>query len=181
MTSDSSDATNDDTNDDTSDDASDDANDDANDGPLGVTITIGELAARSGLATSALRFYEKEGLLASKRTRGGQRRYERSSLRRVAFVRAAQELGLTLGEIREALASLPDERTPTKHDWQRLSRGFRATLDARIEGLVRLRDRLDGCIGCGCLSMKSCALYNAGDRAAKRGSGARYLIGDPEP
>lgn len=166
---------------DSSDHTDDDGTDDAHDGPLGPTITIGELAARSGLATSALRFYEKEGLLVSKRTRGGQRRYARSSLRRVAFVRAAQELGLTLGEIREALASLPDGRTPTKHDWQRLSRGFRATLDARIEGLVRLRDRLDGCIGCGCLSMKSCALYNAGDRAAKRGSGARYLIGDPEP
>lgn len=148
--------------------------------PLGDTLTIGELAARSGLATSALRFYEKEGLIASKRSRGGQRRYARGVLRRVAFVRAAQELGLTLGEIREALASLPDGRTPTKQDWQRLSRGFRATLDARIDGLVRLRDRLDGCIGCGCLSMKSCALYNAGDRAARRGAGARYLIGDPE-
>ncbi len=157
----------------------DDPNDEA--GPLGATITIGELAARSGLATSALRFYEKEGLLASTRTRGGQRRYARGALRRVAFVRAAQELRLTLGEIREALASLPDERKQTKQDWQRLSRGFRGTLDARIAGLVRLRDRLDGCIGCGCLSMKSCALYNAGDRAAKRGAGARYLIGDPEP
>lgn len=144
----------------------------------GDLLTIGELAARSGVATSALRFYEKEALIESVRSRGGQRRYERSVLRRVAFVRAAQELGLTLGEIREALASLPEGRTPTKADWQRLSRGFRKRLDARIEGLVRLRDRLDGCIGCGCLSLKRCALYNAGDHAAKRGAGARFLIGD---
>ena len=141
-------------------------------------ITIGELAARSGLATSALRFYEKEGLLRSDRTRGGQRRYARSELRRVAFIRAAQEVGLTLDEIRAALASLPDGRTPTQEDWTRLSRGFKRRLDERLEALVLLRDKLTMCIGCGCLSLQKCRLYNRDDRAASKGAGARYLLGD---
>lgn len=141
-------------------------------------ITIGELSARSGLATSALRFYEKEGLLHADRTGGGQRRYHRSALRRVAFIRAAQEVGLTLDEIRAALASLPDARTPTAEDWQRLSRGFKRRLDERIAALTQLRDKLTSCIGCGCLSLQKCQLYNRDDRAAAKGPGARYLLGD---
>lgn len=141
-------------------------------------ITIGELSTRSGLATSALRFYEKEGLLRAERTGGGQRRYHRSALRRVAFIRAAQEVGLTLDEIRGALASLPDARTPTAEDWQRLSQGFKRRLDDRIAALTQLRDKLTMCIGCGCLSLQKCRLYNRDDRAALRGPGARYLLGD---
>ena len=141
-------------------------------------ITIGELSVRSGIATSALRFYEKEGLLHADRTGGGQRRYHRSALRRVAFIRAAQEVGLTLDEIRAALASLPDARTPTAEDWQRLSRGFKRRLDERIAALTQLRDKLTSCIGCGCLSLQKCQLYNRDDRAAAKGPGARYLLGD---
>jgi MerR family redox-sensitive transcriptional activator SoxR len=145
-------------------------------------LTIGELAARSGLSPSALRFYEAEGLISAARTHGNQRRYARATLRRVAFVRAAQEVGLSLEGIRAALASLPEARTPTVEDWTRLSRGFRAELDARIEALSRLRDKLSGCIGCGCLSLRRCQLYNPGDDAAARGPGARYLLGDvPRP
>lgn len=141
-------------------------------------LTIGELSARSGLAPSALRFYESEGLLPATRTAGGQRRYPRSALRRLAFVRAAQRVGLTLDEVREALASLPDGRTPTAADWRRLSAPWRRRLDERIAELERLRDSLTSCIGCGCLSLRRCALYNPGDRAAALGSGARYLLGD---
>ncbi len=145
-------------------------------------LTIGHLAARSGLSPSALRFYESQGLLASTRTHGNQRRYARATLRRVAFVRAAQEVGLSLDGIRDALASLPDGRTPTVEDWSRLSRAFRAQLDARIEALGRLRDKLTGCIGCGCLSLRRCQLYNPGDGSAVRGPGARFLLGDvPRP
>ena len=144
-------------------------------------ITIGELAERSGVATSALRFYEREGLIAADRTSGNQRRYDRSTLRRVAFIRAAQQVGLSLDEVRNALATLPTGRTPTKEDWTRLSRGWRTRLDAQIAALVRLRDDLDGCIGCGCLSLRTCTLYNRGDQAALRGPGARYLMGDPRP
>jgi MerR family redox-sensitive transcriptional activator SoxR len=141
-------------------------------------LTIGELSARSGLAPSALRFYESEGLLPATRTAGGQRRYPRSALRRLAFVRSAQRVGLTLDEVREALASLPDARTPTAADWRRLSAPWRRRLDERIAELERLRDSLTSCIGCGCLSLRRCALYNPGDRAAALGSGARYLLGD---
>ena len=141
-------------------------------------LTIGELAARSGLATSALRYYERSGLLSSVRTAGGQRRYARATLRRVAFVRAAQQVGLSLEEIRDALATLPEARTPTKADWARLSRSWRPRLDERIGELEQLRDSLTSCIGCGCLSLRRCALYNAEDRAAQRGTGARYLLGD---
>lgn len=141
-------------------------------------MTIGEVAQRTGVATSALRFYEREGLIDAGRSDGGQRRYPRDVLRRVAFVRAAQTVGLSLDDIRAALASLPRSRTPTKADWERLSRSWRPRLDARIDELVRLRDKLTDCIGCGCLSLRACALYNPADRAAGLGVGARYLLGD---
>jgi MerR family redox-sensitive transcriptional activator SoxR len=138
-------------------------------------LSIGELAARSGVATSALRYYEELGLLASERTAGNQRRYPRATLRRVAFIRSAQRVGLTLEEIADALATLPAGRTPTKQDWARLSRSWRPRLEAQIARLERLRDRLDGCIGCGCLSLKTCALNNPDDEVAPRGPGAVLL------
>jgi MerR family redox-sensitive transcriptional activator SoxR len=141
-------------------------------------LTIGELAARSGVRTSALRFWEDQGLLSAERGPGGRRRYPRSALRRVAFVRVASSVGLSLAEVREALASLPDGRTPTARDWARLSRTWRSRLDERIAQLERLRDELDGCIGCGCLSLQRCRLYNRDDRAAATGTGPRYLLGD---
>lgn len=141
-------------------------------------ITIGELARRSGAAASALRFYEDQGLLVSTRTAGGQRQFPREVLRRVAFVRAAQTVGLSLEQIKAALATLPEQRTPTKADWQRLSASWRPLLDERIAALVALREQLTACIGCGCLSLRSCALYNPGDAAQRRGAGARYLLGD---
>lgn len=140
-------------------------------------LTIGEVAERAGVATSALRFYEKEGLVEAARTDGGQRRYHRDVLRRIAFIRAAQRVGLSLEEIREALASLPGGRTPTAADWHRLSRSWRPLIDARIAELERLRDNLDSCIGCGCLSLKSCRLMNPNDVVAAQGPGARLLIG----
>ncbi|HEX6234625.1 MAG TPA: redox-sensitive transcriptional activator SoxR [Jiangellaceae bacterium] len=141
-------------------------------------LTIGELAARSGAAPSALRFYESKGLLTSVRTSGGHRTYERATLRRVAFIRAAQRVGLSLDDIRAALDTLPSQRTPTASDWAQLSSRWRATLDQRIADLERLRDELDSCIGCGCLSLDKCRLYNPDDRAAALGSGPRYLWGD---
>ena len=141
-------------------------------------LTIGELAARAGLAHSALRFYEAQGLIASTRTDGGQRRYHRDVLRRVAFVRVAQRVGLSLGEIRDALATLPSSRTPNKADWARLSRAWRPRLDEQIAVLEGLRDELTECIGCGCLSFRACALYNPGDAASQLGTGPRYLLGD---
>jgi MerR family transcriptional regulator, redox-sensitive transcriptional activator SoxR len=144
-------------------------------------ITIGELAERAGVSHSALRFYEAQGLLKSVRTAGGQRRYARDMLRRVAFIRSAQNVGLRLEDINAALAQLPDSRTPTKSDWTRLSRRWRSMLDERIRALEALRDQLDQCIGCGCLSLTACKLYNPADRAAARGSGPRYLLGDPRP
>jgi MerR family redox-sensitive transcriptional activator SoxR len=149
------------------------------DGPM----TIGELAQRSGVATSALRHYESLGLIQSLRSDGNHRRYARSTLRRVAFVRAAQAVGLTLDAIGAALATLPDGRTPTAADWNRLARGWAPLIDARIDALTRLRDKLTGCIGCGCLSLQRCALYNPGDVAGGRGPGPRWLMGDspPEP
>ena len=128
---------------------------------------------------SALRYYEAEGLIASQRTGGGQRRYHRDVLRRVSFIRVAQKVGLTLDEIRAALSSLPDERTPTREDWSRLSREWRPRLDEQIAILQRLRDRLDGCIGCGCLSLQTCRLANPGDKAGLTGPGPRYVLGDP--
>jgi MerR family redox-sensitive transcriptional activator SoxR len=141
-------------------------------------LSIGEVAERTGVATSALRYYESEGLICSERTSGGQRRYRRDQLRRVAFVRVAQRVGLSLEEIRQALGLLPAGRTPTKADWARLSRTWRPLLDDQIAMLVRLRDQLDSCIGCGCLSLKRCALYNPADAAASLGSGPRYLLSD---
>ena len=143
-------------------------------------LSVGELAVRSGVAASALRFYEDRGLIASRRNRGGQRRYERATLRRVAVIRAAQAVGLSLDEIRSALDELPSSRTPTARDWERLSRGWRRKLDLRISELERLRDRLTGCIGCGCLSLATCRLLNPADAVAAQGSGAR-LLRVPEP
>ncbi len=141
-------------------------------------ILIGQLAQRAGVAASALRFYETQGLLTSVRSSGGQRQYPRSTLRRVAFIRAAQAVGLSLDDVRAALATLPDQRTPTQADWQRLSRQWQPLLDARIEALTQLRDQLSSCIGCGCLSLQRCKLYNPQDVAATRGSGPRFLMGD---
>ena len=138
-------------------------------------LAIGEVARRSGFAASALRYYEKEGLISGVRTGGGQRRYRRSVLRRLAFVRAAQSVGLSLDEVRAALATLPDARVPTKADWARLSSSWQARLDDQIAGLVALRDGLVTCIGCGCLSLRRCALSNPGDVAAGAGPGARFL------
>jgi len=138
-------------------------------------LSIGQLAKRAGVAASALRFYEAEGLLTGSRSTGGHRQYPRHALRRVAFIRAAQSVGLTLPQIKAALATLPDSRTPTKADWTRLSASWAPLLDARIAALQQLRERLTGCIGCGCLSLKSCALYNPQDEAAATGAGARLL------
>ena len=141
-------------------------------------LPIGALARRSGVAASALRFYETEGLINSTRSPAGRRMFARDALRRVAFIRVAQSVGLTLEEIRAALNGLPNQRTPTRSDWVRLSAAWRPVLDHRIDCLMRLRDRLSSCIGCGCLSLKSCALYNPNDSAQLRGSGPRYLLGD---
>lgn len=141
-------------------------------------ISIGDLARRSGVAASALRFYEAEGLLSSARSAGGRRYYPRGELRRVAFIRAAQSVGLSLDDIKAALAALPGNRTPTKEDWERLSKSWRPLLEKKIAALTRLRDTLSNCIGCGCLSLKACALYNPGDGARVKGAGARYLMGD---
>lgn len=136
-------------------------------------LTIGQLSDRSGVAVSALHFYEAKGLLSSRRTAGNQRRYVRDSLRRVAFIRAAQRVGIPLAMVREALAQLPDGRTPTRADWARLSAAWRGELDARIRQLTTLRDAFSDCIGCGCLSMRRCALANPDDIAARAGPGAR--------
>ena len=138
-------------------------------------LTIGQVSARSGVAPSALRYYEQQGLITATRTSGGARRYPRSVLRRLAFVRAAQTVGLSLAEARAALATLPDGRPPTARDWARLSAGWRERLDQQIAALVQLRDGLDSCIGCGCLSLGRCALSNPGDVAASAGPGARWL------
>lgn len=138
-------------------------------------LTIGELAERSGVAPSALRFYEAQGLISATRTTGNQRRYQRAMLRRVAFIRSAQRVGLSLEEISAAMATLPGGRTPTKADWSRLSRNWRPRIDAQIERLERLRDRLDSCIGCGCLSLQRCSLQNHDDEVRDRGPGAVYL------
>jgi MerR family redox-sensitive transcriptional activator SoxR len=143
-----------------------------------VELSIGEVAKRAGVAPSTLRYYEREGLIEASRSEGDQRRYERDVLRRVAFVRVAKRVGLTLEEIREALDSLPSARTPTKADWTRLSMSWRPRLDARIAELERLRDGLDSCIGCGCLSLRVCQLSNPNDVAASLGSGPRWLLDD---
>ena len=141
-------------------------------------LSIGEVAQRTGIATSALRFYETLGLLGPARTTGNQRRYPRDALRRVAFIRVAQRVGLNLDEITDALATLPAKRTPNKADWAALSRRWRSRLDAEIAQLVQVRDELDSCIGCGCLSLRACALYNPNDAAKTLGTGPRYLLGN---
>ncbi|MGI8522682.1 MAG: redox-sensitive transcriptional activator SoxR [Nocardioides sp.] len=138
-------------------------------------LTVGELAERSGVARSAIRYYEDRGLLSSRRTAGNQRRYERPVLRRLAFIRTAQRVGLSLEEIADALASLPSNRTPTKADWTRISRAWRPRLDRQIRRLEKLRDNLDGCIGCGCLSLQRCRLSNPDDVLAAEGPGAVNL------
>lgn len=139
-------------------------------------LTVGQLAARSGATVSALRFYESKGLIRSRRTAGNQRRYSRDTLRRVAFVRAAQRVGIPLATIREALARLPEERTPTREDWARLSATWRFELDERIKQLSRLRDHLTDCIGCGCLSLDTCVLSNPDDIFGERLTGSRLMV-----
>jgi MerR family transcriptional regulator, redox-sensitive transcriptional activator SoxR len=140
-----------------------------------ATLSIGEVSARSGVAPSALRFYERERLIHSERTDGNQRRYQRPVLRRIAFIQAGRAAGITLGEIRVALDDLPTQRAPSRRDWERLSNRWRSDLDARIATLEALRDRLTSCIGCGCLSIDKCELLNPDDEAAERGAGAHYL------
>ena len=138
-------------------------------------LTIGDLATRTGLAVSAIRFYETHGIVKPVRNSGGHRRYGRADIRRLSFVLAAQKLGFALSEIAPHLQRLPDHKAPTKADWTRISKGFRKDIDARIAALEDLRDKLDGCIGCGCLSLKSCALYNPQDKKAAEGPGPRNL------
>jgi MerR family redox-sensitive transcriptional activator SoxR len=144
-------------------------------------LSIGAVAERSGVSVSALRFYEDKGLIDSTRTAGGQRRYRRDTLRRLAFIQVAQRVGLTLEQIGKALATLPPGEGPSSADWQRLSAGWRPLLDEKIRLLEGLRDDLDGCIGCGCLSLQHCRLRNPYDRAAGLGAGPRYLLGDTPP
>jgi MerR family redox-sensitive transcriptional activator SoxR len=141
-------------------------------------LTIGELSSRSGVAPSALRFYERQGLISAGRTSGNQRRYDRATLRRIALVQAGRAAGIPLTRIRAALDTLPSHRTPSRRDWERLSRGWRADIDARIATLHALRERLDTCIGCGCLSIDRCDLLNPDDEASQLGAGAHYLQQD---
>lgn len=147
----------------------------------GGYLTVSDLAARSGVSASALRYYEQLGLIRAERSGGNQRRYPRHELRRVAFVRAGRQLGLSLAEIRDALATLPEDKAPTRADWTRAARAWRARLDAKIAELQRIRSTLTDCIGCGCLSLRRCALYNPADAAAALGPGARWLLGDESP
>jgi MerR family redox-sensitive transcriptional activator SoxR len=141
-------------------------------------LTIGELSDRTGLSVSAIRFYEGRGLVNAIRTSGNQRRFMRSDIRRLSFALIAQRLGLSLGEIEAELATLPMGRAPTRHDWEAISQRIRGVLDAKLALLEKTRNLLDGCIGCGCLSLDRCALYNPGDRAARAGAGPRFLMGD---
>jgi MerR family redox-sensitive transcriptional activator SoxR len=143
-------------------------------------LTIGEVAERTGVAPSALRFYESKGLIASERSDGNQRRFHRDMLRRISFIKVAQNVGLSLDDIADALATLPGGRTPTKEDWSRLSRSWGPILDQQIAVLQRLRAKLDGCIGCGCLSMRTCHLYNPDDAAATLGPGPRWVLTDED-
>lgn len=145
---------------------------------MAQTLSIGDLARRTGLSVSAIRFYEARGLLSPHRTAGNQRRFPRADVRRLSFALIAQQLGLTLAEIRQELESLPQSRTPTAADWSRISQSIRTRLDSRIRLLERTRDQLDSCIGCGCLSLDNCALYNPHDSAAADGPGPRYLLAD---
>lgn len=146
------------------------------DHPTPAEMTSGQIAKRSGVAISALHFYERQGLIASRRTAGNQRRYRRDTLRRVAFIRVAQRVGMSLAEIKSALDELPEGRSPGKADWQRLSNTWRVELDHRIEQMEKLRDDLTGCIGCGCLSLDSCTLFNPDDTLSHEGSGPRRLL-----
>ncbi len=141
-------------------------------------LSIGYVSERTGLSVSAIRYYEDEQLVHPDRNESGHRRYARSDIRRLSFVMIAQGLGFSISDIRNALATLPEHRTPNKGDWARISRNFGRVLDERISQMQLLREKLDGCIGCGCLSLKTCGLYNARDRAARRGAGPRYLLGD---
>ena len=145
---------------------------------MAIELTIGELSERSGVAPSALRFYETQGLIVSRRTGGNQRRYERSTLRRIALIQAGRAAGIPLERVRAALETLPSRRTPTRRDWERLSRGWRDDIDERIATLQALRDRLTTCIGCGCLSIDACELLNPEDEAGADGAGAHYLTRD---
>ena len=142
------------------------------------TLTVGEVAARAGVATSALRFYEANGLIRSERNDAGHRRYHADVLRRVSFIKVAQRVGLSLGEVGAALDSLPAGRTPNRRDWAKLASSWRPVIDERIALLEAMKDQLDGCIGCGCLSLDRCALYNPSDMAADLGTGPRFLLGD---
>ena len=144
----------------------------------GEFLTIGETAKRAGVAASALRFYEERGLIESRRTAGNHRSYHRSTLRRISVIRVAQTLGLSLQEVIEAFDTLPNGRTPTARDWEKLSSRWRTRLDERIRNLEKMRDKLSACIGCGCLSMRKCALYNPDDEASTSGAGPRYLLED---
>ena len=141
-------------------------------------LTVGQVADRCGVAPSAVRYYDEQGLIVSTRTSGGQRRFNRETIRRISFILAAQRVGRPLSEVRETLDGLPRNQTPSQNDWSRVSTNWRERLDAQIEGLTQLRDRLDECIGCGCLSLDRCAIYNPEDKAVSLGAGARYLLGD---
>lgn len=145
---------------------------------LRAGLTIGDLAARTGLAVSAIRFYETHAIVRPLRNAGGHRRYDRSDIRRLSFALIAQRLGFSLAEIAGHLTGLPDDRAPNRADWSHIAQGFRLLVQARIDALTQLADRLDGCIGCGCLSLDKCALYNQDDRARSKGRGPRYLLGD---
>ncbi len=146
--------------------------------PSSAGLSIGALSERTGLAVSAIRYYEEQGLVQPWRNSGGQRRFHRADIRRLSFVMIAQQFGFTLPQIRSVLDQLPGGRTPTAKDWARISRSFRSHLDQRIATLEKLRDNLDGCIGCGCLSLPKCKLYNPEDTAQRKGTGPRYLMGD---
>ncbi|WP_375550058.1 redox-sensitive transcriptional activator SoxR [Oceanicaulis alexandrii] len=146
--------------------------------PRQKLLTIGELSARTGVAVSAIRYYADGGLVHAYRTNAGQRRFARADIRRVSFILIAQQLGLSLEEIRSTLDELPEGRTPNKADWARISTGIKARVDARMAELERIRSRLDGCIGCGCLSLETCQLYNPDDTMSKQGAGPRRLLAD---
>jgi MerR family redox-sensitive transcriptional activator SoxR len=144
-------------------------------------LSIGQLAERTGLSVSAIRFYETKTLVPPIRSAGGQRRFLRSDIRRLSFLLIAQQMGFSIEEISAELASLPKGRAPTQKDWERISRNFRGKLDARISAMTRMRDNLDGCIGCGCLSLRKCQLYNPADRLKRLGPGPRFVLGDSRP
>ncbi len=145
-------------------------------------LAIGAVAERTGLAISAVRFYEEIGLVSAERAPSGHRRFRRSTIRRLSFIRICQKLGYSLDEIRDRLDTLPNGRTPTEADWNAMAQSFRIEIDERISGLQQLRDKVDGCIGCGCLSLDRCAIWNAADTAAELGDGPRWLLGDqPTP